>query len=161
MMASNDFKSTMINGFSNPRIWGSLVPYITVGIGLLLLKNVWVAMIGYHLAMLVILFLDRGSIAFRPVLSRGNYKILMVTTAMGVSGGLLLYLLWPLLGISNTINLNIQNMGLNASSWPFFIAYFILVNGWLEELYWRVYLGSNSKMITLGDVLFARNITCS
>ena len=132
MMASNDFKSTMIHGFSRPRIWGSLVPYITVGIGLLLLKNVWAAMIGYHLAMIIILFLDRGSIAFRPMLSRRNYKILIITTALGVSGGLLLYLLWPLLGISNTIKLNLQNMGLNASSWPYFIAYFILVNGCLE-----------------------------
>ena len=74
---------------------------------------------------------------------------------IGACGGLLLYLLWPLLSIPPDINIQLQNIGLTAATWPYFILYFILVNPWIEEYYWRGYLGSESKYILPVDLFFA------
>lgn len=132
-----------------------LIPYVTIGIGFLILHNAWISILGYHLGMLIVLLLAREKIPFHQIWKSHNYKVLLVTTFLGVAGGLLLYLLWPLLGVPVDINQFLHNIGLTRGLWPYFIAYFILVNPWLEEYYWRGYLGSNSKGITLNDLLFS------
>lgn len=135
--------------------WATLVPYGTIGIGLLGLHNVWFSILGYHLGMIIVLLLAGPQISFRQVWRSRNYEILIVTSAFGGMGGLLLYLFWPLLGIPGDISQYLQNRGLTTAAWPFFLAYFILVNPWLEEYFWRSYLGSNSKNLTLNDLLFS------
>jgi hypothetical protein len=74
---------------------------------------------------------------------------------LGLAGGLFLYLLWPSIGIPEDINAYLQNIGLTKERWPYFIAYFLLINPWLEEYYWRGYLGSYSKRVVIEDVLFS------
>jgi hypothetical protein len=137
------------------KIWAPLIPYIAVGIGLLLLNNVWVTIFGYHLGMITILLFAGEKISFTRIRENSSYKIIVTTAVMGGVGGLLLYLLWPLLDIPRDINLYLQNIGLSTAAWPYFITYFILINPWLEEYYWRGYLGSNSKRIILNDLLFS------
>jgi hypothetical protein len=137
------------------RILAPLIPYVTIGIGLLVLHNAWIAIVSYHLSMAVILILNRRVFALKPILPGCHFKIMILMAFLGGMGGLLLYLLWPLLGISSDINLYFQDIGLAPSVWPYFIAYFILINPWLEEVYWRGYLGSGSKWITVNDVLFS------
>lgn len=137
------------------RIWTPLIPYITIGIGLLLLRNAWIAILSYHLSMIVILLFAGKNISFRQIYKIGNYKILIAAAVMGGTGGLCLYLLWPLLSIPGDITLYLENIGLTTEAWPYFIAYFILINPWVEEYYWRGYLGSNSKGITINDLLFS------
>jgi hypothetical protein len=137
------------------RILAPLIPYVAIGIGLLFLHNGWIAMLGYHLSIIMILLFAGGKIYFKQINKPGSYAIFIAATVMGVAGGLLLYLMWPLLGIPGDIDLYFQNIGLTGETWPYFIAYFILVNPWLEEYYWRGYLGSNSKRIILNDLLFA------
>jgi hypothetical protein len=155
MMDSSNSASTAINSNPSQRIWFSFLPYITVGAGLLLLKNAWIALLSYHLGMIIILLLAREKISFPPSLARRNFKILPGLAVLGGAGGLLLFFLWPLLGVPETTHLYLRNIGLGSATWPYFIAYFVLVNGWLEEFYWRGYLGSNSKRITLNDLLFS------
>jgi hypothetical protein len=46
-------------------------------------------------------------------------------------------------------------LGLSGLTWPFFIAYFALVNPWLEEPYWRALFTSPSPYPALIDFLFA------
>jgi hypothetical protein len=140
---------------SDKRTWAPLIPYITIGIGLLVLHNAWIAILGYHLGMVIILLWAGEKISFSQIRESRNYKILIFASLLGVSGGLLLFLLWPLLSIPRDINLYLQNIGLTATVWPYFIAYFILINPWLEEIYWRGYLGANSKRIILNDLLFS------
>jgi len=137
------------------RILAPLLPYITVGVGLVALRNAWVAILSYHLCMVIILFFARTKIPFTQIHARSNYKILIVVSILGGAGGLLLYLFWPLLAIPKDISIYLQNIGLTSSIWPYFLVYFILVNPWLEEYYWRGYLGSNSQNITLNDLLFS------
>ena len=47
-------------------------------------------------------------------------------------------------------------MGLSSStSWLLFIAYFSLVNPFIEEYFWRGVLGSNTKKFYIGDLVYA------
>jgi uncharacterized protein len=136
-------------------IGAALVPYITLGIGLFLWHNAWVALLSYHFGMMIILFLDKQPLSFKQMFQSSNRKILVINTVLGGAAGLLVYLLWPLLGMPGNVNLFIQSIGLTMAIFPYFMAYFVLINPWLEELYWRGYLGSNSKGITLHDLLFS------
>lgn len=137
------------------KVIAPIIPYITTGIGLLLLHNAWVGIFTYHLSMVVIILLSREHIPIKKLIQSTNYKIPIVTAIVGACSGILLYLLWPLLSIPPDIDVYLRNIGLTPSAWPFFLVYFVLVNPWLEEYYWRGYLGSDSKSITLNDMLFS------
>jgi hypothetical protein len=132
-----------------------LLPYLVIGVGWLVLHNVWIAILSYHLGMILILLFSPGGGFFKIIYKRGNVVILVVSAVLGAAGGLILFLFWPFLGIPQDIGLDLGKIGLTSIRWPYFIAYFILINPWLEEFYWRGYLGSNTKGITLNDFLFS------
>ncbi len=46
-------------------------------------------------------------------------------------------------------------MGLNSSKWIPFLTYFTLANPWIEEYFWRGYLGSKTTNVTTSDFLYA------
>jgi hypothetical protein len=92
---------------------------------------------------------------FRASLRSSRYYLLIVTALLGAAGGLLLYLLWPWLGIPSDLSRYLQSNGLSLEAWPYFIAYFVLINPWLEEFFWRGCLGSDSKLPVLNDLFFA------
>ena len=137
------------------RVLAPLLPYIVIGTGLLVLHNAWIAILSYHLGMVIILLCTGGKIYLKKINRPDNYYILIFTASLGLAGGLLLYVLWPLLAVPGDINLYMENIGLNRDAWPYFITYFIVVNPWIEEYYWRGYLGSDLKKIILNDLLFA------
>jgi len=132
-----------------------LVPYITVGIGLLVFHNAWLAILGYHALMVAILLLDRVKLSPKQSLRGNTCWIPFVTALAGVSGGLLLYVLWPLLSVPDDISLYIRSIGLNEQTWPVFLAYFIIINPLIEEYYWRGYLASSTRRMAMNDLLFA------
>jgi membrane protease YdiL (CAAX protease family) len=133
----------------------AFVPYLAVGLGLLVFHNAWAAILTYHAGILaVILFLKPG-IPFRQKVQSSNRKWLMLSVAIGACGGVVLYLLWPLLSVPPDITVYIRSIGLTPVSWPFFIAYYVLVNPCLEEYFWRGCLGSKAKRPILNDFLFA------
>jgi len=130
-------------------------PYLTVGIGLLILHNVWAAIFGYHLVMLLIMFLSGKGLPFAQLWRGGDRLRLPLLTAAGVGGGLLLWLLQPWVLINGQLAVFTQSIGLTQQSWPFFMVYFVLVTPALEELYWRSYLGNSTLKPQLNDFLFA------
>jgi hypothetical protein len=134
---------------------GPVVPYLTLGPGLLIFHNAWIAIIAYHLGMIAVVLLSRERIPVKILLQSSNYKIPAFTTIIGACSGVLLYLLWPLLSIPPDINMQLQNIGLAQQAWPYFLIYFILVNPWIEEYYWRSFLTSDSKFIIPNDLLFS------
>jgi uncharacterized protein len=144
-----------LTAISKTRLVAPLIPYITIAIGFLILHNAWISILSYHLGMVLVLLLAGEKIRFRLIWKSRNHKVLIFSTILGILGGLLLYLLWPFLGIPADINQFLHDIGLTTSTWPCFIAYFILVNPWLEEYYWRGYLGSDSKRLTLNDLIFS------
>jgi hypothetical protein len=137
------------------QIAAPLVPYITVGIGLLVFHNAWIAIISYHLCMILILLLAGTGRPLRDFFKTTNVRVSLTAIGLGAAGGTLLYLLWPLLAVPVDISLYLENIGLTQFSWPLFLAYHILVNPWIEEYYWRGYLGSDLKRIVINDLFFS------
>jgi hypothetical protein len=131
------------------------VPYLAVGMGLLVFHNAWIAILAYHAGMAAVVFLSKPVVPFKYVIRRGTSNYLLFSVVIGASGGVLLYMLWPVLSVPPDIDIYMRNVGLTAATWPYFVAYYILVNPSLEEYYWRGCLGSNVKRPVLNDLLFA------
>lgn len=132
-----------------------LIPYLAVSIGLLLLHNAWIAILAYHAGIIAVVMASPAKFNPQCLFQTNNWKIPAVAAAIGVGGGILVYSLLPLIGSSIGLDQYLPTIGLTHTTWPFFILYFFLVNPFLEEYYWRGFLCSDSKRITLNDLLFA------
>ncbi|MFC1900973.1 type II CAAX prenyl endopeptidase Rce1 family protein [Chloroflexota bacterium] len=137
------------------KILPPLIPYITIGIGLLVFHNAWLAILSYHAGMVAVLLLSKTGITPKQAFKGNRYWIILISALVGAGGGILLYVLWPLLSVPDDINLYIISIGLNEHTWPVFLAYFVLINPFIEEYYWRGYLSASTRWITLNDLLFS------
>jgi hypothetical protein len=137
------------------KILPPIVPYITVSIGLLVFHNAWIAILSYHVCMVAVITFSRTGFGLNQIFPGKRYWILFITALVGASGGITLYLIWPLLSVPADINLYVQSVGLNEQAWPAFLAYFVLINPWIEEYYWRGCFASPARGITLNDFLFS------
>jgi membrane protease YdiL (CAAX protease family) len=137
------------------RILPPIIPYMTTGIGLLVFHNAWLAILGYHAGMVAVISLSKTEITIKRAFQGKRYWVLFITALAGAGGGILLYILWPLLSVPDDINSYIRSIGLNERTWPVFLAYFILINPLIEEYYWRGYLAGSAKGIALNDLLFS------
>ncbi len=131
------------------------IPYITISIGLLVFHNAWLAILGYHTGIVAVISLSKTRIAIKGAFQGNRYWIHFITALTGAGGGILLYILWPLLSVPDDINSYIRSIGLNELTWPVFLTYFILINPLIEEYYWRGYLATEAKGIALNDLLFS------
>ena len=132
-----------------------LVPFITVGTGLLVFKNAWVAILSYHLGMALVILLSKAKTPFKALFRSNSYRIPIITSLIGASSGVLLYILWPYLSVPEDIGAYARGIGLTPATWPLFLAYYICINPLIEEYYWRGFLGNNTKALTPNDVFFA------
>lgn len=130
------------------------IPYIAVGAGLLIFHSAWVAIIGYHIGMLVVVLVAKPGVPV-TLFKSNNYRTPIIAAMVGASGGVLMYLLWPLLSVPDDTNLYVRTIGLTGETWPLFLVYYIAINPLIEEYYWRGCLGSNSKRMELNDFLWA------
>jgi hypothetical protein len=137
------------------KIAGPMIPYITIGPGLLVFHNAWAAILAYHLGMTAIILLSGEPICWRNFLRSTRRVIPLVTTLAGAAGGLILFVLWPYLAIPSDINSYLGQIGLTQATWPFFLVYFIMANSWIEEYYWRWFLSDESKYPVLNDLFFS------
>ena len=131
------------------RILPPIIPYMTIGIGLLVFHNAWLAILGYHAGMVAVISLSKTGITIKRAFQGKRYWVLFITALAGAGGGILLYILWPLLSVPDDINSYIRSIGLNERTWPVFLTYFILTNPLIEEYYWRGYLAGSAKGIAL------------
>lgn len=133
----------------------SVPPYLAVWAGLFLFKSAWLTLIGFHLAILLALAYLRPSLPldvfFRPAKSRD----VLTGILLGASSGLGLYFLWDAFAISASLGEQLAEIGLNRSTWLGFIAYFVLVNPFIEEYFWRGVLGSETRSLYPGDLIYA------
>jgi hypothetical protein len=132
-----------------------LIPYLAVGLGLFGAHNAWVAMLGYHLGMFLVLYWERQWYLARNLMKGGHAPLLFIVTLASAAGGLLLYELAPLLGLPQELGASLAQLGFKESGWLAFILYFSAINAWLEELYWRGYLGNPTISLILTDFWFA------
>ena len=133
---------------------GVLLPYLAVVLGLFVAHNAWLAMMAYHAGMMILLAVASAWPQARRLgaLAPGWWSMLMFLS--GIGSGIGLGLLWPWLGIDSRLGARLTVWGLTAGTWLPFITYFSLVNPWLEELYWRGWLGSMSRRPVPSDLWF-------
>jgi len=133
----------------------ALTVYLAVVLGLFLFRNAWGALLTFHLAIIVSILMAKTDIPVKILLTGGKVKWLLLNVLLCGSTGLTLYFFWDKFGITSDIARNVETMGLNQSGWIPFIAYFALVNPFLEEYFWRGYLGSQTASFAVSDVLYA------
>jgi hypothetical protein len=131
------------------------IPYVLVLLGLFWWQNAWLAVLGFHGALITILFIDKPSIPILTLIRSNSLPMLIGAVVLCGLSGVVLYLAWPLLGASKDLSVKLAALGLSPTSWPLFIGYFVLVNPWLEEYFWRGYLGSLTGGLAQIDFLFA------
>lgn len=144
-----------MNSLLVKRILPPVIPYLTIGIGLLVFHNAWLAILGYHAGMVIVLSLSKTGLTIKRDFQGKRYWVLFITALAGAGGGILLYVLWPLLSVPDDINTYIRSIGLNERTWPVFLTYFILINPLLEEYYWRGYLAGRARGLSLNDLLYS------
>jgi membrane protease YdiL (CAAX protease family) len=141
---------------SNKKWLSPILPYLAVWAGLFLFKNAWVALIGFHSAVVISLAVFRPS---TPVISLFKSKFpkwILLNVFVCCASGAGLFLLWDKFNVVPDLPAQLNSMGLNSPvSWFVFITYFSLINPFVEEYYWRGVLGGNSNKLYIGDFVYA------
>ncbi len=132
-----------------------ILAYLTVGIGLFVFHSAWGALLGYHTAIIVSLFIAQPNIQIKILLTSNNFKWILLSVLLCGSSGVFLYFLWDIFGFASDLAEQVSALGLNASNWILFIAYFSLINPFIEEYFWRGYLGSKPKSLQTSDFMYA------
>lgn len=132
-----------------------LTPYIGIIAGLYILKSAWLALLFYHILILIILYSEKELAQFLRLFKGGNFPSASLISLFGFGTGLLLYILWPSLGLQETLDRGLALLGLSGVSFYIWSLYFFLINPFFEEAFWRGYLGTSKQSITLNDAFFA------
>jgi membrane protease YdiL (CAAX protease family) len=132
-----------------------ILPYLAVWVGLFLFKSAWLTLAGFHIAILLALVVVRPDIPINILFKSKYPKWILGSVLFCSTSGIGLYFLWDIFGIANDLSAELQFIGLTSSSWPLLIAYFSLVNPFIEEYFWRGVLGNNSKKLYIGDAVYA------
>lgn len=137
------------------KILAPALPYFAVWMGMFLFKNAWAALLGFHIAILLTVLFLRPSLSVRTLFKSRSQKWILASVLFCSTSGIGLYFLWPVFGVSDNLSTQLLAMGLTPVSWPSFLAYFSLVNPFVEEYFWRGVLGNDSLKPYFGDVVFA------
>jgi hypothetical protein len=82
-------------------------------------------------------------------------KWIVLSLLLCGSSGITLYFLWDSFGLADDLSAQIETLNLTTRTWIPFIAYFAAVNPFVEEYFWRGYLGSDTKMLHTSDLVYA------
>jgi len=129
--------------------------YLAVGLGLFLFHSAWGALVGFHTVIVVSLLIARPNIPITFLLKSTNLKWTFLSFLLCGSGGVALYFLWDVFKVASDLPAQVAALGLNSATWPAFIAYFALVNPFIEEYFWRGYLGNPTKSLYLYDFIYS------
>ena len=132
-----------------------LLIYLAVAIGIFWIHNAFWALFGFHVAILFSLLLVRSSVPIKILFQSKDVRWVILSIFLCGSSGISLYLLWPYFDVSADLPRIIESFGLSSSTWPIFIAYFVLVNPLFEEYLWRGYLGSPTRRLYPSDFFYA------
>ena len=137
------------------KLFLAIPPYIAVWVGMFVLKNAWAALLGFHIAILIVVFLLKPQYSFRTFFQSTSKKLFFFTILLCALSGPSLYLLRDFLGISPNLRVQLTALGLQGNVWEWFILYFSIINPLMEEFFWRIVLGSDIKSFYLGDLVYA------
>jgi hypothetical protein len=103
----------------------------------------------------LILFVSQPIPSPSILLKSRDFKWVIFNILLCGLSGFGVYYLRPFVGLTSDFAAQMAEFGLHASSMPAFIMYFSLVNPFLEEYFWRAFLGSDTKGFFIGDLLYA------
>jgi hypothetical protein len=132
-----------------------ILPYLAVGLGIFWFRNAWIALIGFHMAILVAVLVARSRVPIQILFMSSDARWLLLSVLLCGSSGVSLHLLRPYFGITSDLSSQVETLGLTKSAWPSFIGYFVLVNPFVEEYYWRGVLGNTTSRLYSSDFLYA------
>jgi len=132
-----------------------ILVYLEVGFGLFRFHSAWGALLGFHTVILVSLLIAKPNIPVTVLFKSTNIKWIVPSILLCGSSGVTLYFLWRYFEVTDDLSAQLAAIGLNASGWPIFIAYFASINPFVEEYFWRGYLGSQTKSLHISDFLYA------
>ncbi|MFN8411698.1 MAG: hypothetical protein U0Z26_04855 [Anaerolineales bacterium] len=145
--------------------WLAVIPpYLAVWAGMVIFHSAWGALLGFHSAILFSVFITRPA---QSIVSLFKSKLIQkqagTTLKIIVIGGFILcatcgislYELRFILGMTPRLASQLASFGLTRFTLPAFMAYFSLVNPFLEEYFWRIHLGSDLKGFYIGDLAYA------
>jgi hypothetical protein len=132
------------------------VPYVAILIGLYIFKNAWIAIGLYHLGIVFFLVVgDRNSL-LKKIRKGWNTTMAATGIVVSVMTFFLIFTLWEYMQLEDIrLDNALVGFGLHGSSWFFFMIYFSTIQPFLEELYWRGYMGYNHKFFSWMDLAFA------
>lgn len=130
-------------------------PYLAVAIGVFWLQDALAALLGFHAAIVISLLLARSQVPLGILFKSRDIRWVILSVLLCGSSGLSLYFFWSYFQVIGDLSAHIASFGLTRSTWPPFLAYFVLVNPLIEEYFWRGYLGSPSRALHASDFLYA------
>ena len=129
--------------------------YLAVGIGLFLFHSAWGALVGFHVAIIISLLIARPNIPVTVLFKSTNLKWTLLSVLLCGSSGISLYFLWDTFRFANDLPAQVAALGLNSSNWLTFIAYFAIVNPFVEEYFWRGFFGNPTKSLYVYDFIYS------
>lgn len=129
--------------------------YLAVGLGLFVFHNAWGALLGFHLAILLSLLIAKPNLSISILGKSRDRKWIILSVLLCGSSGVTLYFLWQYFAVVADLSTQVQLLGLNPRTWLPFMAYFVLVNPFIEEYFWRGYLGDPAYALHRSDFLYA------
>lgn len=132
-----------------------VLAYLAVGLGIFLFHSAWGALAGFHVVIIVSLLIARPNIPVTVLFKSTNLKWILLSILLCGGGGVALYFLWNIFGFASDLPTQVEALGLNTTTWLPFIAYFALVNPFVEEYFWRGYFGNPTKSLYLYDFIYS------
>jgi hypothetical protein len=132
-----------------------ILPYLAVAIGLFWVENAFLALLGFHFAILLSTVLARSSIPIKILFKSTDLRWVALSILLCGSSGISLYFFWSYFGIASNLPVYLASYDLKRSTWPLFITYFVVANPLIEEYFWRGYLGSPTRGLYPSDFLYA------
>ncbi len=139
----------------NRKWFAPVLPYFAVWVGLFIFHNAWLALVGFHLAIVIALFWLRPVLPVNVLIKPASWNLVLLNILVCSLGGVGLYFLWDILGVAHNLSDMLQRLGLNDSTWLGLIVYFSLANPFFEEYFWRGALGSDATWFYVGDLIYA------
>ncbi len=139
----------------NKKWLAPILPYLAVWAGLFLFKSAWLALTGFHAVILLALFIARPSLPVETLFKSKNPKWMLASVILCGLSGISLYAFWDMFDTAGDLSAHLKEIGLSGGAWLPFIAYFAIVNPFVEEYFWRGFLGHSTKKLYVGDFVFA------
>src|SRR5215510_10511078 len=90
--------------------------YLAVGLGLFVFHSAWGALLGFHLAIIISLLIAKPNIPLSILFKSTNIKWIFLSILLCGSSGFTLYFLWKQFGFASDLSVQVNALGLNATT---------------------------------------------